>query len=885
MPLRKLFATVLCFLVLPVGLPAQQKQASESAKPVVTKAAPETPEQFAARKLALQEMLQRLTTTGRILQVVAHPDDEDGAMLTLESRVKGNTAMLFTFTRGEGGQNAQGPVFFDELGILRTLELLAADKEYGAEERFSHVADFGFSKSAQESFAKWGGEDVPLKDLVEQVRLFQPDVLVSRFSGTPKDGHGHHQASGLMTIKAFHDAADPKRFSGSGVPKWQPLKLYTGLAGDEATLVPDENQPSPLLGGKTPAQIALEGLRHQESQGLGNIERRGPLPRQYSSYKLVETADDVPKREHESDFFEGIDTSIVGLSARFPQSAAALPETKAALLKLQTLIEEARSVAPEDPESAIAPLTQALELFAGPLNFAGDDPFVVRLDEKERQVKRALILALGVSASLETAEPGFATPGEHLSFDLDVTNKARHDFALTPRGIELIVSSAGTVDILHGTSGSRLAPGMTAEYRMSYVVPENAKPTRTPFHRDSPVRDTVYSIDPGRDMQLPPPPIVAEISINAHRSEIAVTAPAQHERISTFIAPPVSITVIPTTLLRRLNQPHVTTVQVSVQNNSRQPVSGTVALDLPKGWTSDPAQQDLSVASSQTTDANFTVGWPAAEMPMQSTLKANFTSAGKAYSENYHLISRVDLPDAFPYYAPAQTTVSLINADIPDQHNVGYIMGAGDTLPDQLTSLGFTVHLLTAEDLASGDLKQYDTIVTGVRAYATRPDLREHNQRLLDYVKNGGTFVVQYEQDFNAFNSGHYTPYPATLGRDRVSQEEQPVAILDPQSQVFRYPNHIIPADFDNWVQERGLYFMKEWSSDYTPLLEMHDAGEAPLKGGLLLAHYGNGTYIYTGLSFYRELPNGVPGATRLFINLLAAGHNPAEQPVVNASR
>jgi hypothetical protein len=203
-------------------------------------------------------------------------------------------------------------------------------------------------------------------------------------------------------------------------------------------------------------------------------------------------------------------------------------------------------------------------------------------------------------------------------------------------------------------------------------------------------------------------------------------------------------------------------------------------------------------------------------------------------------------------------------------------MGAGDTIPDDLTSLGFTVHLLTPEDLANADLSCFDAIVTGVRAYATRPDLREHNQRLLDYVKQGGTMLVQYEQDIDGFNKGNYLPYPATMGRDRVSQEEQPVTVLQPDSPIFHYPNQIKNADFDNWVQERGLYFMKDWSDEYTPLLEMHDAGEAPLKGGLLVAHYGKGTYITTSLAFYRELPNGVPGATRLFINLLGAGQAPS---------
>jgi LmbE family N-acetylglucosaminyl deacetylase len=890
-PLRKFLALVLGVSLLPIGLPAQSAQ---PAKVTVTKAPPETPEQYAARKLALQEMLQRLTTTGRIMQVVAHPDDEDGAMLTLESRVKGNTAMLFTFTRGEGGQNAEGAVFFDELGILRTLELLASDKEYGAEERFSHVADFGFSKTATESFAKWGGEDVPLKDLVEQVREFQPDVLVARFSGTPKDGHGHHQASALMTVKAFHEAADAKRFPERGERDWQPLKLYTGLAGDEATVVPDEDQPSSLLGEKTPAQVALEGLRFQKSQGLGNIERRGPRPKIYSSYKLVATADGVPMEKLEKGFFEGVNTSLTGLAKRFPEDANRIPDFQLTMTKIAALVRQAQAVA-ASPDMAVKSLAEAsndLKALRVPdVLDATPSPLVLRLHEKQEQLDSALQLAVGLKVSLSFSDSrakAFVMPDQVVNLTLHAESYGDTKIDLHPPWSpqRAGIGENGRISGYLSKLPEYLKPDESVDEQFPVLIMRTMPLTRAAYHRDSPVKDTVYQLDKtlydreaavyGSGIDYP----IVELPWAAQGTSSFTLA-----SVHLFVAPPVSVTVAPATLLHRLNQAHEAALKVEVQNNSESSVLGTVALNLPLGWSDDPARANLSISAGKAGDENFTIHWPVGEKPMQSTIKASFTSEDKTYSENYHLVARSDLPDAFPYYAPAQTTISLIDADIPEQHNIGYIMGAGDTIPDDLTSLGFTVHLLTAEDLASGDLKQYDTIVTGIRAYATRADLREHNQRLLDYVKDGGTFVVQYEQDYSAFNSGHYTPFPATMGRERVSQEEQPVKILDPESSILRYPNRITSADFDNWVQERGLYFMKEWSPDYTPLLSMNDVGEAPLQGGLLVAHYGKGTYIYTGLSFYRELPNGVPGVARLFINLLSAGHNPAEQPVTNARR
>ena len=885
MAIRKFLALLLTISLLPIGTPAQSGKKTDAPSVVITKAPPETPEQLAARKLALQEMLQRLTTTGRIMQVVAHPDDEDGAMLTLESRVKGNTAMLFTFTRGEGGQNAQGAVFFDELGILRTLELLAADKEYGAEERFSHFADFGFSKSADETYEKWGSRKNAEADLVGAIRDFAPDVVVARFSGTPKDGHGHHQASAQLTLDAVQDA--PRWYRNDACCTVTPpiLKIYTGLAGDEATLVPDESQPSPLLNGKTPEQVALEGLRHQESQGLGNIERRGPRPKLYSSYKLVQMPGGFMPPAKDADFFSGIDTSLPALYDRFPLAGGIYLNLRDTMVKVAAAVKQAQAAAEVSPDNALPALVLAQKAFDSlQRNKSGQPDQVhavnVRIDQIRSELTKALNLAAGVKVEYgrarQDASKRLIALDEDVPLSVRVTNVGSHELLNTAAYFGPTVLSLFP----------KLSTGETAEIQFNWK--ELHRIDRVGFHRESPAKDSIYKLDG-------PEPFKGDAL------EDMLASKASHEvkflwsvdgvtivadpTPSFFVVPAISLQTVPNQVLRLLKSAHSQSIDIEYSNIGENPVRGVASLVVPQGWTVTPETWSLNLDGDGMAKAKFVVHWPENALQSQSMIKAKFNADGKTYTDDITLISRPDLPDAFPYYAPAQTTISLIDAEISERHNIGYIMGAGDTLPDDLRSLGFDVHLLNEADLATGDLAQYDSIMTGVRAYATRADLRAHNQRLLDYVKQGGTFIVQYEQDFSAFNSGHYTPFPATMGRDRVSQEEQPVKILDPESSILRYPNRITNADFDNWVQERGLYFMKEWSSDYTPLLSMNDVGESPLEGGLLVAHYGKGTYIYTGLSFYRELPNGVPGAARLLINLLAAGHNPAEQPAVNARK
>jgi len=357
---------------------------------------------------------------------------------------------------------------------------------------------------------------------------------------------------------------------------------------------------------------------------------------------------------------------------------------------------------------------------------------------------------------------------------------------------------------------------------------------------------------------------------------VPVTVPYQdasgQERHPTLaVGPAFSVMLNPSTQVVPLSDPSCR-VNVDVRSDVSGAADGVVRLDLPQGWKAEPPQQEVAFAHrGEDRQVSFNVVHPSLQEGPQE-VRAVFDSGGTAYAEGYTEISRPDI-ETFYYYQPAVQHVSVVDVKVPQGLKVGYIMGAGDDIPQVLREIGMNVSMISPQELAGGDLSRFDTIVLGIRAYDTRDDVRANNARLLEYVKKGGTLMVQYNQQLTQFNDGKYTPYPAQESRDRVTVEQAPVQILAPQDAVFHYPNQITSQDFDGWVQERGLYFMDNWDSQYQPLLASHDPGEAPLKGGLLLAHYGKGIYIYNAYSFFRELPTGVPGAIRLYVNLLSAGH------------
>jgi LmbE family N-acetylglucosaminyl deacetylase len=882
----------------------------------------------------LKQMLLRLESTSRLIETTAHPDDEDGGMLTLESRGHGVTALLMTLTRGEGGQNKMGSNLFDVLGVLRTLELTASDRYYGVEQRFSRVADFGYSKNPEETFQKWGGHDIPLGDMVRVIRTFRPDVLIARFSGTDRDGHGHHQASAILTKEAFRAAADPNRFLEQiqeGLLPWQPKKLYIGnVCGFGAMTCPAENYTVKLnTGGVNPVigmsyiQFAMEGLRHQLSQGAGGWSVE-PGDR-FTYYKLVDsvlpTATD--KDGHEKDFFDGIDTTLPGLGSRLGDEEKKVPRFRQSLGWVAQAVRQAVEQGEKDQNVVTPRLMLAMEALDGAISELQQSHItkarkldvLSRLNEKSEQLQSAFNLAANVSLEATVAastgpegalprEPDALTvvsPGQNLTIKVKFNSGSRD--LRSPTHVEDIWLDGwdGWSEHIARSEITDIPPGKDFYVNFKVQVPYHDQYNKPSQHRDDPERDATYKVDVPQYQTLPFPPL----GLRAHvayplftidsassggpnqnnpskvHGRVEISAPvmvpfldhadAQQKR-PLAVVPAFSVALEPGTQTIRTEGDPGCEVKVGVSYNLSAPAKGKLRLQIPAGWRVEPSELPVEFHErGEKRDFQFRV-FPASLKEGRAEIRAVLTSGTTDYSEGYTLVTREDLASAY-YYQPALQRVSMVEVKVPKDLKVAYIPGAGDEIPTVLEQIGIDLTVLPAEKLAHEDLSRYATIVLGIRAYDTQKDVVTNNKKLLDYVSAGGTLISQYNTSVGDFNGGHFTPFPVQLGRGRVSVEESPVEILASDDSVFHYPNQITPRDFDGWVQERGLYFMGTWDSNFKALLSSQDPGEQPLKGGLLRARYGKGTYIYTGYAFFRQLPAGVPGAIRLYVNLLAAGH------------
>ena len=871
---------------------------------------PAIPQDEGAAGLHLE--LLRLGTTARLMQVVAHPDDEDGGMLTLEARGHGVDTLLMTLNRGEGGQNKIGSNLSDVLGVLRAEELLASDQYYGVQERFSRVADFGFSKTADETFQKWGGHDVALADMVRVIRTFRPDVLVARFSGTDRDGHGNHQASSILAKEAFWAAGDPKRFPdqiAEGLQPWQPKKFYRGnVCPWGSTTCPDAQWTVKFNTGErneslglSYIQFAMQGLRHQMSQGAANWSVE-PGDR-FTFYKLEDSV--IPsaagKDGHEKSFFDGIDESLTGLSARLGPEEKKLPELKRQLSEIAKQIAAATSSASPaaDLMQVVAGLkTVEVEIARSNVSAAARVDLLTRVASKQRQAETALNLALGVtlaanasvddghSSKLPKEADALTTVSPSQEFVVAITF---HNGFKTPLRIDHVALEVpvGWTTVAGKTKAETVNAGSDFHADFRLRVPKDTSYTRPYWHRDDPDTESINHIDNEKYATLPfPPPSLrarveyslAEGNARAHNAVTSQVVShfrdAEGKELSRTLAvvPAFSVMLEPGTQVISTHNGSSSTVTVGVTSNLSRKIHGQLRLELPQGWRSEPTQVPVDTSKrGEKKDLHFKI-FAAGLQEGRTTLRAVLEAEGEKYSEGYTLVTREDL-GSFYYYQPARQRVSIVDVKAPHDLKVGYIMGAGDDIPAVLQQIGMNVTLIPAEKLASEDLSHYGTIVLGIRAYDTQKDVIANNKKLLDYVSAGGTLVVQYNSGTGEFNGGKFTPYSADLSRARVSVEEAPVEILAPEDPVFHYPNVISQKDFAGWIQERGLYFMDQWDDHFKPLLASHDPGEAEQEGGLIEAHYGKGIYIYTGYAFFRQLPAGVPGAVRLFVNLLSAGH------------
>ena len=884
--------------------------------------APDPPADHGAA--ALERSLLEASTTASFLQVTAHPDDEDGGLLTLLARGRGVRVGLVTLTRGEGGQNKIGPELFDALGVTRTEELLASDRYYGVSQFFTRAVDYGFSKTLAEALAKWRFADADggpvVGDLVRVIRRFRPDVLVARFSGTRRDGHAHHEASSILARRAFEEAGDPTKFPEQireGLAPWKPKKLYVGIirANEDWTVVEDVGAYDPLLGASY-AQIAWQGLSHQRTQGVGQVRPDpGSRPVYYRRIDGTPAAAvldatgrvEIPYHEGkaasvEKGFFDGIDTSLPGIADRLGSDEKRAPFLRPGLAALEREIDAAaRAFDAARPEKCAEPLARALsaaDALAGKLEAAPVPPERKReaaflLDVKRDQLETALgrALSLAIVARVEPEKepgspfPGFrfavetarvAVPGGTYPVSVSLANRSKLDLKIA--GAELVAPAGWKVETVSAAPGE-VAAGQEARALFRVSVPAGAPFTAPFWHRDS-VDDAIYTVDDPALIGDPLPsfPLHARVRYSLAGTASAIDAVVQTRTIDPrrgevardlAVEPALSIrstpplAVVPLSRVGREAVP----IDVEIAPNAPDAKGGTASLTVPAGWPRPSPQAFTLGADASSAAVRFSLGVPPGTPA--GTYRVRAAADGQSRTLDF-----LEHPDLAPFYfvKPAETRVEVLDLRVPDGLSIGYVRGAEDSIPEFLQQLGIRVHLLSAEDLEKGNLSAYPTIVTGPRAYDVRDDLRRANARLLHYVRNGGRLVVQYNSNTRAFNAGNFFPHPARFPEQnqRVTVEDSPVEMLSPDDPVWNRPNRITPRDFDGWVQERGLYFVGEWSPDWKPLLSMHDPGEAPLRGGLLTTSLGKGTYVFTAESWFRELPEGVPGAIRIFVNLIS---------------
>jgi LmbE family N-acetylglucosaminyl deacetylase len=888
---------------------------------------------------AVWQSLKKLHTRASLLMVTAHPDDEDGGMLTYESRGEGAQVTLLTLNRGEGGANVMSSDYFDALGLVRTEELLAADRYYGVDQYWTRVVDYGFSKTKEECLGKWGHDRV-LYDVVRVVRITRPLVITSVFVGGPTDGHGNHQVAGQMAQEAFRVAGDPNMFPDqikAGLRPWSAVKEYARVpffleeghidpkgVYDYAThkraptgvqdyihdrwepgavrtnVVIPEGQYDPVLGFNY-SQVSREGLGSQKSQNGGTgVPAAGPLVSPYHRFGSV-----ISTTDKENSFFEGIDISLLGIA-----SLARSGDTeflKRGLGEINASVDEAMSrFSADHPEKVGASLARGLkateslldQVAASTLSDDAKYDIAHELEVKKGQFNEALARALAVSLRATVApeqEPNplfamfmgdpdtfrVAIPGQQFQVKVHVVNQGSEPVRLDR--VELRSAGGENWSVTaEGQAAEELASNQAVDLRFKVKVPDDAGFTRPYFARPN-IEQPYYNITDERALNLPlaPYPLTAWAHFTYAAGPFRVGQVVQSvKRVTGYgqvlepliVAPPVSVSISPRAGIVPLDAKSFAVI-ATIRSNVKGPAKGTVKLDLPPGWQSRPSSAEFStVQDGEEQSLTFEV-MPINLKEESYTLTAIVEYNGRAYKEGYQVTG---YPGLRPYflYKPSMYRTSGVDVEVAKGLNGAYVMGSGDDVPAALGNLGVKVSFLSAADLATGDLSKFDVIVLGVRTYAARQDLTTYNERLLDYVKNGGVVIVQYNTPEYDHNYGPY-PYKMTGDPEEVTDEASKVEILDPANPVFTWPNKITEKDFEGWVEERGSKFMQSWDPRYEALLETHDAGQDPQKGGLLYARYGKGVYIYNAYALYRQLPEGVPGAYRILANLVSLPKHP----------
>jgi LmbE family N-acetylglucosaminyl deacetylase len=883
--------------------------------------------------------LRSLPVAGAVLHVGAHPDDEDSGTIAYLSRGMGVRTVYWSATRGEGGQNRLGPEKGEALGIVRTWESLQARQVDGGEVLYGPFVDFGFSKSGDEALSKWGREDM-IREIARAIRIVQPQVVISRWSGGPEDGHGHHQALGLVAEEAFDAAADGDAFpdlAERDLPRWQAQKLYHSMQGDWQPgedvalggIVPEYEREGVLrinaggfdpVSGRTFQELAAIGRNRHRTQAMAELPERGDYFYYYGLDRSL-VAVDVQER----DFFDGLDRTLTGLAV-YPGGPDGL---EPALAHARSCAERAvRVFHPGDPAEAGDAVLEGLQALHEAWRLAVSErsdlaALEAALVRKLRAFEEAAATCFGIRADCLVA-PRRVVPGENVRVtarvwrlgprrvdDVQVGLRLRERWTAQPAGDAPSPDAAGSEPTVSAAFDVRVPE--TAELSSPYWLREPRDPYRYRWPRGAPG---------GLPLDEPLVTAVVDVALGDRRITLEVPGTSRETFVGGYRELPLA--VLPPIALQPREQRVILPVeerdqqvelQVGVRATQDGGAQGELGLEFPEGWQARPPGAELQLTrGGESRSFPFQVTVPAAAPPGAYTVGFGVTSEGAARGADpqdaralpvrpSELTGRADgtplaaatehrhgvvlqpvwqgapgvpkpadetncVSEAF-VMAPAAVSVHLVNADFVRTLRYAYVPGVEEEILPSLERFGLDLTVLSDEDIAYADLSSYDAIVVGPNAYLVRDGVRRGAGRLLEYAEHGGTLIVQYQG--YGYQSGAFAPYPFRYRQPhgRVTYPDASVTVLEPEHPILHLPNAISPADFDGWVHDRGMYFFGEWDARYVPLLECHDPGEEPQRGGLLVAGYGQGAYVYAAYSFFRQIPAAVPGAVRVFANLL----------------
>lgn len=858
--------------------------------------------------------LRHLSNTGIAMQATAHPDDENNGLLVKLNRLEGYRTALATATRGNGGQNEIGPELFEALGVLRTQELEALHRFDGTEQYFTRAVDFGYSFSTEETFDKWGRDEI-VADYVHLIRLVRPDVMFA-LSPTGDGGGQHHQASSILAREAWKAAGDPGRYPdqvAKGLRPWQPAKFYIAAGfgaagvGDPGMMQLDLDTYDPLLG-KTCFAIGIEARSMHKCQGQATLlALPGPAA---TAYQLVESTLGGPAGRREQSLFDGIDTTIAGL-ARFSGAspAAGLTTALAAIgesaARAQQAFDQGRDAQTMPP---LVEGLRAIRALRGRLaGLVGDEDgrFEIdsRLRQKEDEFQHAIVMAADVRIDT-LANDGVVIPGQPIDLNVLVANRGRESVTVN-RVAFAGVTGDGPCRLTEATGfggrggrGGRgrgaaalpevsvLGPSDVAQCQVAATIPADARTTEPYWHRAGEAGRYTFDEDAPFGLPYRPTPFMATIAFTVAGADVAVTQPLEYryrgnifsgeKRSDVLVVPAFSVRVSPDFAI--LPEAAVAAggtreIRVTVVNDAPGPAAGVARLELPAGWTAAPSEQPLEFArADEQLTARFQVKASAGARAGSYGVRAIVSSGARQFDRGFQVIEYEHIRRAHIFY-PSDVTVKVLDVKVAPHLSLGYVSGVGDDVPEALEQLGVSVTTISDDDLAWSDLSKFNTIVLGVRAYERDP-VRVNNGRLLQWVNDGGTLIVQYNR--LEFNDAQFGPYPARTSNDRVTDEFAPVNVLARNDPVITTPNELGPEVWNGWVQERGTYYLGQRDRRYQDLIEMADPfpnNPGVKRGALVETAYGQGRWVYVGLGLWRQVTAGTTGAYLILANLISLGH------------